>query len=95
MTRVRKSCGNCVAYRIPDKGPAGFGYCHAKPPIAMQGFSSSALSASPIPVLQGVWPPTKEDEWCREWQSEAIYNNMNPWGGGWLSADMKEEEHGE
>ena len=74
MKFVKKRCGNCVAYRIPDKGPAGYGYCHANPPTAMQGFTASALSAGPVPVLQGVWPPTKEDEWCQKWTDLVHYS---------------------
>jgi hypothetical protein len=72
MSRVRKSCGNCVAFKIHKDGPIG--YCHANPPVTMQGFTASALSAGPVPVLQGVWPPTNKHEWCQQWTDFLDYD---------------------
>jgi len=72
MTRVRKSCGNCVAFKIHKDGPIG--YCHANPPEVIQSFQQSVANAGPVPVLQGIWPPTRVDEWCQKWTYTLYYD---------------------
>jgi len=79
--RSQQSCGNCNAY-LPNKasnpraGQPRQGWCRAAPPMLMQGMApapGSIMSASGpqmVPVLQGMWPPTNEDAWCRAWESD-------------------------
>lgn len=72
MRRSEQNCGNCAAFRaVNGGGQKGLGTCRAASPGIMQGMSqTSALTGKMVPVLQGVWPPTKDDEWCMQWTSE-------------------------
>jgi len=72
MNRSKQNCGNCNAFVIFKEGPIG--YCHAKAPICMTGLQESFAHGKPVPVLQGVWPPTRMEEWCREWQSDVDFD---------------------
>ena len=78
-TRSMQNCGNCNAF-APNKGanpPAGQpreGSCCADPPRLMQGqavMPGSHLNPrgpQMMPVIQGAWPPTAADRWCRKWE---------------------------
>ena len=78
MPRSRQRCGNCDAF-VPNKGanpPAGQprqGACVAAPPTMLQSMApvpgSHLHPSGPQmqPVIQGAWPPTDADRWCREW----------------------------
>ena len=67
MIRAAQNCGNCANFRIYQKGPIGS--CRANPPVVIQGLQQSVAHAQPVPVLQGVWPPTSEAEWCGAWKN--------------------------
>lgn len=69
MKQSEQSCGNCDAFRPIKNAAVGLGTCRASIPGVMQGMSQrSVISGQVEPVLQGVWPPTRVDEWCRQWQ---------------------------
>ena len=75
-------CGSCSAFSplkslTPKRGEARQGYCRSKPPIIVQTMVEAppmsvvhANQQGPrvVPAYQGLWPPTAEDGWCREWE---------------------------
>ncbi len=76
--RSEQRCGNCNAF-LPNKGKPPpeqprQGACAAGRPSLMQGMGvvpGSQLSPQGpqmMPVVQGAWPPTSEERWCREWE---------------------------
>ena len=69
-----RECGNCNAFNPnlqanPKAGEARQGWCVAKPPVCMQVQVSTL--AGPQAGLQGVWPPTFANQWCREFSPAA------------------------
>jgi hypothetical protein len=79
-SRAKQSCATCNAFvpnrAAPASGGAVQGSCVSGPPALMQGMApvpGSGLSANGpqmMPVVQGVWPPTAADRWCRMWEQE-------------------------
>lgn len=82
MKRIKgqeQSCGNCAAFEPnkasnPKSGETRPGLCCAKPPvpatITMQVPGGLATGGQPqlTQAVQGMFPPVKSDNWCREWQ---------------------------
>jgi hypothetical protein len=76
---MKQCCGTCDAF-VPNKaatpgpGQAQLGHCAAGPPSLMQGMAaipgSQLHPAGPqmMPVVQGAWPPTSSEKWCRAYQ---------------------------
>lgn len=68
-----QSCANCNAFlpnrqHNPKSGEARQGWCRAAPPgivqVMVQGLQG------PQAGLQGVWPPTNSDAWCRAFEEK-------------------------
>jgi hypothetical protein len=72
MNRNKQKCGNCSAFVIYNNGPLGS--CRANAPVVMQGLQKTALQPNPVQVVQGVFPPTSAEEWCRQWQSAVDFD---------------------
>ena len=77
--RSQQSCVNCNAWvpnaaANPQSGKPRQGWCRAAPPGIMQGVQMPGPLAKPgtppIPTLNGVWPPTDSNMWCRQWEPE-------------------------
>jgi len=76
MNRSKQNCGNCSAFVAVGDGPVGS--CCANAPVVMQGLQKSvAHGGAGVPVLQGVFPPTRMDAWCRQWQSAVDFQIDN------------------
>lgn len=80
IPRLRQRCGNCDAF-VPA-GPNGIGNCVARPPTAFQMqmmvpnpnrlIQQGAPDVIPAMQIQGVFPPTHEARWCRDWQTAEV-----------------------
>lgn len=78
---MKPCCGTCDAF-VPNKAanpPSGRpreGSCCAESPRLVQGAGivpgSQLTPQGPqmVPVLQGAWPPTAADRWCRQWNQK-------------------------
>jgi len=79
--RSKQACGSCNAF-VANKaatsaaGQAQIGHCAAGPPSLMRGMA--AIPGSQLqpnapqmkPVVQGAWPPTSAEKWCRQWDGD-------------------------
>jgi hypothetical protein len=68
---VKRTCGTCNAFDpvLGGNGNIRKGSCRASSPGVMQGMSqASVVSGQMVPVIQGVWPPTNSEQWCRMWE---------------------------
>lgn len=76
--RAQQSCSNCNAFFAnkqanPRSGEPRQGWCLAAPPVAMPGMAQAsplAAAGQPQMVMQGIWPPTMADRWCRAWETD-------------------------
>lgn len=78
LPRQHQTCANCSAFlpnrqANPKLGEARQGWCRAAPPSLVQGMANVSSPLSPhapqvVPVIQGMWPPTNEQQWCRAWE---------------------------
>ena len=63
---ANQTCENCAAFQRVGYGSTGA--CRRKSPVAMQvGPSIQYAGGSMPPTINGVWPPTQENQWCLEW----------------------------
>ncbi len=77
--RSGQSCGTCDAFLRNKAMPSAAGqpqqgWCRAAPPAMIQtvvpkpgGVLQGTGAPQMVPALQGVWPPTTSDGWCRAW----------------------------
>ena len=74
---VKPCCATCDAFRgndamNPKSGQVRQGWCCANPPTLIQVMVQTALHG-PQPGMQGAWPPTDADKWCRAWKVHRVY----------------------
>lgn len=77
LREARPCCGTCNAFKPnaqanPKSGEPRQGWCLASPPVAMPGMQAAPAlmpGGQPTMVMQGVWPPTLADRWCRAWEA--------------------------
>jgi hypothetical protein len=68
------SCATCDAFRAnvaqnPKAGDSRQGWCCAEPPKLLQVSMPNVMTGQAQIGLQGAWPPTDADKWCRAWAS--------------------------
>jgi hypothetical protein len=75
ISRAQQCCGNCDAFAVqknynPPSGQPRVGACVANPPMPVQVMMPPSIANPSVPQsgVQGVWPPTVADKWCRHWQ---------------------------
>lgn len=59
-------CGDCRWYHVKEKE------CRAHPPKAFvfPGSKSSLTGQQTGPAIVGIWPSTREGEWCGEFKAK-------------------------
>jgi hypothetical protein len=75
LERRRQKCGNCDSFVEVgnSEAPNRIGNCCHNPPIAMpihmQAPGSMLNPSGPQMTqgLQGIWPPTRANMWCKQW----------------------------
>lgn len=70
---IKQFCGNCQNFkRIFDL----VGVCRAKPPEMMKAYIKDPITGKIEPELQGLFPPTVEDEWCASWEERTLPEHL-------------------
>lgn len=67
---MAEECKTCRFYLVSQPGSAE-GVCRERSPMpAVLGFNQPRLAhVAPTPVVQGFFPPVREDIWCGRYQA--------------------------